>query len=227
MSFWVNQWLPFIYGSHEMIKPTRGIELLNPYEKAEVRNVCNQFYSKYFQDRQTRTVIMGINPGRLGAGVTGISFTDPEKLQAYCEIDNDFPKQQELSSKFIYDWISRVSSVSDFYKRFIILSVCPIGFVTKGKNINYYDEKLLQSRAEKLIIAQQNLIHEHGDIGETAFMLGKGKNFNYFKKLNSTHGWYKEIVPLPHPRWVMQYRFKTRFEWMDDMLRLLKYSSHD
>jgi hypothetical protein len=31
-----------------------------------------------------------------------------------------------------------------FYKRFFIGSVCPLGFVKNGKNINYYDDKELQ-----------------------------------------------------------------------------------
>ena len=218
MSFWVDHWLPYIFDCHTAIKVPRGVQLLNPYDQSVVRDVCQQFYSKYFGDKGQRTVLFGINPGRLGAGITGIAFTDPEKLENHCLIKNDFSKKEELSSKFIHEWILRESSLSDFYEKFIILSVCPLGFVEKGKNINYYDQPLLQSRAEKLIVQQQDFIHASAKLGRKAYMLGKGKNFKYFKKLNERHQWYDEVIALPHPRWVMQYRYKMRYELMDEMM---------
>ena len=49
-----------------------------------------------------RHLLLGINPGRFGGGVTGIPFTDPIRLQNVCGIENNFEKKQELSSVFIY-----------------------------------------------------------------------------------------------------------------------------
>ena len=171
-----------------------------------------------------RTVILGINPGRLGAGITGISFTDPEKLQNRCHIKNDFNKKEELSSKFVYQWLSRGYTVKEFYRNFIILSVCPLGFISNGKNINYYDDKTLMQRATKLIVKQQDLLCQEGRVTPRVYMLGKGKNYQFFTKLNDKFGWYDEVIPLPHPRWVMQYRFHHRFEIMDEMLSKLTQS---
>jgi hypothetical protein len=55
-----------------------------------------------------------------------------------------------------------------------------------------------------------NLIKQIG-IGinsRTCYCLGQGKNFEYLKFLNIELGLFDEIVPLPHPRWVMQYKRK-------------------
>jgi hypothetical protein len=38
--------------------------------------------------------------------------------------------------------------------------------------------------------------------------IGGEKNFRYFSGLNQRFGWFGEIVPLPHPRFIMQYRRK-------------------
>ena len=49
--------------------------------------------------RTITTLILAINPGRLGAGVTNIAFTDPVHLERDCGIANDFPKREELSAQ--------------------------------------------------------------------------------------------------------------------------------
>ncbi len=218
MSAWMKDWLPFIYSCSKRLNPPSTIQLLDPYARQDVRAVCDQFYNKYYNDKKERSVILGINPGRLGAGITGISFTDPEKLENYCGIPNSFDKKEELSSRFIYAWITRTNSVREFYKQFIILSVCPLGFVAQGKNINYYDDRELTQKSEGLIVEQQDLLQAKCSVRKTAFMLGKGKNFKYFQRLNEKHKWYQQIVPLLHPRYVMQYKYKTRFTHMDEMM---------
>jgi hypothetical protein len=43
--------------------------------------ICSSFYQKYYADNKKRSLIIGINPGRFGAGVTGIPFTDPIRLK--------------------------------------------------------------------------------------------------------------------------------------------------
>jgi hypothetical protein len=54
-----------------------GISVMNPYnENPEVFSVIREFYRKYYSDNRSKHLILGINPGRFGAGVTGIPFTD-------------------------------------------------------------------------------------------------------------------------------------------------------
>src|SRR5688500_15388313 len=79
-----------------------GIEVLNPYQQQEAFEVCKAFYCKFYDDDLKRFLILGINPGRYGAGLTGIPFTDPIKLEAVFGIQNTFPKKAELSADFIH-----------------------------------------------------------------------------------------------------------------------------
>ena len=54
-----------------------GIGVMNPYQSSEVQEIVHSFYTRFFSDTSPRVFVLGINPGRFGAGVTGISFTTP------------------------------------------------------------------------------------------------------------------------------------------------------
>ncbi|MFK5856703.1 MAG: DUF4918 family protein, partial [Bacteroidota bacterium] len=197
------------YGGLEISgKLPSEVSVLNPYKNNAVIDICEKFYNKYYNDSNGRILIVGINPGRFGAGITGIPFTDPVVLENECNIKNDFDKRSEISSEFIYKLITATGSISSFYKRFYIGSVSPLGFMKNGKNFNYYDSKELMKSLKPFIVS--NLIKQIG-LGinsRKCFCLGQGKNFEYLKFLNIELNLFDEIVPLPHPRWVMQYRRK-------------------
>ncbi|MFM8913855.1 MAG: uracil-DNA glycosylase family protein, partial [Flammeovirgaceae bacterium] len=182
------------------------------------------FYKKFYADAKSRYVILGINPGRLGSGITGVPFTDPINLEKYCGIKNNLPKKHELSSEFVYKVITAFGGLEKFYSRFYFTSVCPLGFTKDGKNINYYDDKHLQEKAEPFII--ESLSHQLGwGLNKTkAFVFGEGKNFEYFQQLNQQHGFFKSLTPLPHPRFVMQYKLKKIDEYIDLYLRAFSVS---
>ena len=137
-----------------------GIEALNPYGEKSVMDICQQFYNKYFNDDDGRVFIVGINPGRFGAGITGIPFTDPVVLESECGIKNEMPKRKEISSEFIYKLINRMDGPEHFYKHFYIGSVSPLGFVKNNKNYNYYDSKELLKVLKPSIIS--NLVNQIG-----------------------------------------------------------------
>src|SRR5688572_18988998 len=59
-----------------------GVGVMNPYANAACIEVCKNFYARYYDDDRKRFLILGINPGRYGAGITGIPFTDPIKLES-------------------------------------------------------------------------------------------------------------------------------------------------
>jgi len=105
-----------------------GVEILNPYQSKEVMKVCTTFYQKYYNDNKGLVMILGINPGRFGAGITGIPFTDPVRLEKNCGIKNNFEKRGELSSDFIYRLIGKMGGPDHFYRHFYIGAVSPLGF---------------------------------------------------------------------------------------------------
>ena len=78
-----------------------GVSVLHPQQHEEVLKVTGTFFRKYYNDNHPRQLILGINPGRFGAGVTGINFTAPRQLKEYCGIDHPFGDSSELSAEFI------------------------------------------------------------------------------------------------------------------------------
>lgn len=197
------------------------VEILNPYVDPKVWSVVSSFYHKYYHDTKKRKIILGINPGRLGAGVTGIPFTDPVRLQDDCSIPNDFVKRGELSSEFVYKLINTMGGPDHFYSHFYFGSVSPLGFVKNNKNFNYYDSLELKRNLKPYII--NSLIGQisFGVETQTCFCMGQGKNFDYLEILNDELKLFKRIVPLPHPRWVMQYKRKDVDYWINESLQLL------
>lgn len=200
-----------------------GIELLFPFTDKKVMEIISEFYLGFYNDNNERTFLIGINPGRLGAGITGIPFTDPIRLEEVLKIKNNFDKKAELSSRFIYDVIEAFGGAKSFYSKFYFTSVSPLGFVKNGKNINYYDQKDLEECLEEYIhknlIKQIELLPTNRDF---AFSLGMGKNQKYLEKINKKNRYFKEIIPLPHPRWVMQYRLRRKDEFVLEYLTKLQ-----
>lgn len=198
-----------------------GIEVINPYRSEEVMKVCKAFYSKYYNDTKGRRLILGINPGRFGAGVTGIPFTDPIRLEKDCGIKNSFDKRPELSSEFIYSLINTMGGPAHFYSHYFIGAVSPLGFLKDGKNFNYYDSKELTRALKPFII--KSLVEQIGCgiNSKKCYCLGQGKNFEYLQMINSELKLFSQIVPLPHPRWVMQYKRKKLNEFLGQTAKLL------
>jgi len=174
------------------------------------------YYRKYYSDSVDRHFLFGINPGRLGAGMTGVPFTDPIHLESHCGIDNVIKKKHELSSIFIYKMMEELGGVDFFHSRFYISSLCPLGFTKEGRNYNYYDSKeLYKSVRPKMVSAMNDQIKRYC-LTDKAYSLGQGKNYKVFTELNKEFNWFEEIIPLPHPRWVMQYKRKSIQVYLDE-----------
>ncbi len=201
--------------------PDDGIEVLNPFKNHRVRELIGVFFMKYFSDTFPRTFIFGINPGRFGAGITGISFTDPVNLEEKCGIENDFDKRHELSSQFIYKVVEAFGGAEKFYRSFFMTAISPLGFVKNGKNINYYDDKKLQESVAPFIRDSMIEQVQLGARRRCAICVGGGKNFKYMNKINETLNLFDRIIPLDHPRFVMQYRRKAMDQYVNKYLEAL------
>lgn len=51
-----------------------------------------------------------------------------------------------------------------------------------------------------------------------AYCLGDGKNYKYLSRLNEAQKFFKKIIPLPHPRFIMQYKLKMKGEYIQHYL---------
>ncbi len=214
--------LAFINGLRFPIAFPAGIEVMTPFSNAATMDACTSFYKKYYNDNAQRQMIIGINPGRFGGGVTGIPFTDPIRLQQDCGIANDWTKKQELSSLYIYDMIQAFGGVQKFYSRFYITAVSPLGFTRAGKNLNYYDDKTLQKDIKPFVIDCLQKQFEFGIDKNVAFCLGDGKNFSFLSALNKEQQFFGSIVPLSHPRFIMQYKLKQKQDYIHQYIQKLK-----
>jgi len=202
--------LDFLFHLQLPFKLPAKIEVLDAHKSISVKDACEAFYKKFYSDHNKRHLLIGINPGRFGGGVTGIPFTDPIRLQNDCGISNDFQKKLELSSVFIYEMINAYGGVEKFYNRFYISAVSPLGFVKDGKNLNYYDDKILLKRIEPFVIDCMEKQLAFGLQQDICFCIGEGVNLKYLRRLNDQHKWFNEIKPLSHPRFVMQYKLKAK-----------------
>src|SRR5688500_13664313 len=113
-----------IYGFYSSLRPPAGlpsgVDTLFPQGNAAVMQLVRAFLEKFYSDSNTRTLILGINPGRFGAGTTGINFTASRQLTQYCGIDNNLKQQSELSAEFIYEVILDYGGPSRFYSDFFL-----------------------------------------------------------------------------------------------------------
>lgn len=205
-----------------------GFAVMNPYlDNPETVQVMQQFYHKFYNDQNTRRFIIGINPSRHGAGVTGIPFTDTKRLESACGISMHSAHSHELSSVFMYDMISAYGGVADFYDHFYINSPFPLALTRQvaGKplNANYYDDPRLFAMLRDYMI---NALEQHIRLGldtREVFVLGK-KNAGYIDQLNRQARLFGRLTVLEHPRYIQQYKSRERQAYIDKYIVALHKS---
>lgn len=193
-----------------------GISVMNPFRNnPEIMPVISQFYHKFYFDDKARHLILGINPGRFGAGVTGIPFTDTKRLAEKCGLSIPGLETFETSSVFVYEMIDAFGGAEKFYSEFFISSVSPLGFTSigangKSVNYNYYDSKKLTDAVMDFIIESLDKQLEFGIERDICYCLGTGQNYKFLLQINSDFKFFNKIIPLEHPRYIMQYKSKQK-----------------
>mgnify|MGYP002743699725 FL=1 len=208
-------------------KLPEGFAVLNPYlDNPETLQVMTSFYEKYYNDQVPRKFIIGINPSRHGAGVTGVPFTDTKHLENDCGIPMLSARTHEVSSVFVYDMIAQYGGVAAFYKDYYINSPFPLAIVRKNAqgnwlNANYYDDPELFALTHEYMI---ETLKKHIALGldtNEVYILGK-KNATFLEKLNKEASLFKKMVVLEHPRYIEQYKSKEKQLYIDKFITLLK-----
>lgn len=207
-------------------KLPQGFQVMNPFlDNPETLQIMQAFYKKFYQDNKPRKFIIGINPSRHGAGVTGVPFTDTKRLAEYCGINMKSAKTHEVSSVFIYDMIQAFGGVKKFYQSFYINSPFPLAILRMAVsgtwlNANYYDDPSLFSSVKKFMITS---LRQHIQLGldtKKVFILGK-KNATFVHKINREERLFENLVVLEHPRFIQQYKFKEKQQYIDKYLNAL------
>lgn len=201
----------------------KGFQVLNPFlDNPETMVVMKQFYDKFYNDKRSRRFIIGINPSRHGAGVTGVPFTDTKRLESVCGIKMKSARTHEVSSVFLYDMIEAYGGSEQFYSEFYINSPFPLAITRHTKNgiylnANYYDDKELFQAVEDFMIQS---LKQHISLGldtSEAFVLGV-KNATFLRKINDREKLFEKMTVLEHPRYIQQYKSKEKDLYIDKYL---------
>lgn len=114
-----------------------GIRVLSGF--TEQQALVRSYYRKFYGEAGSRIVFCGINPGRFGAGKTGIPFIDFHALDHLMPgFEIQHKEKKEKSAQFILSIIERYGA-KDFYNAVYMTNVSWYGFQRDRKNLNYYD----------------------------------------------------------------------------------------
>lgn len=212
--------------SETNIELPEGFKIINPFNgvnKKQIEEITKKFYNKYYNDNNSRRLVIGSSPARRGTAVTGIPYEDAEHLQNTTGIYiNDFYINKS-SSNFLYDVIENFGGSEKFYSKFYMNFVCPLGIVrinSKGNevNCNYYESKKIQDLLKKFMIDSIKKQVEFGLDTSVAYCIGSGENYAFLNKINEEYHFFDTIIALEHPRFIMQYNSKRKGEFIKKYL---------
>lgn len=207
-----------------------GYKIVNPFtgdQKEQIKAITTTFYKKYYNDTRPRRLILGSSPARRGTGVTGIPFEDANHLQHETGIFIDKFYINKSSSGFLFDVIREYGGCRKFYSNFYMNFVCPLGIArinSNGNEVNgnYYENKQLQAALYQFIISK---LYEQVNLGidtSICYCIGSGDNYSFLARINAKHNFFAEIIPLEHPRFIMQYNSKRKDEYIKKYLDALR-----
>ena len=215
------------------IKLPEDFYLINPFNgsnKKQINAITKKFYNKFYNDNKARRLIIGSSPARRGTAVTGIPYEDAQHLKNTTGIHIDNFHINKSASNFLYDVIEKYGGSKKFYSKFYMNFICPLGIVrinSKGNevNCNYYENKKVQKALYSFMVESLKKQIELGLDTSVAYCIGSGENYAFLNKLNNEYHLFESIIPLEHPRFIMQYNSKRKDEFIDKYLNALNIKS--
>jgi hypothetical protein len=208
----------------------KTFSLVNPFVGdgcKQIEKITNMFYNKFYSDKNKRIMILGSSPARRGTAITGIPYEDAEHLYSQTGICVEEFYVNKASSNFLYEVIERYGGCEKFYSKFYMNFVCPLGIVKtneKGHNVNcnYYDNKLLEHSLYDFMINSLKKQLTFNIDTKVCYCIGSGANFEFLTKINGEYKFFDRIIPLEHPRFIMQYNSKDKEKFLRKYLELLQ-----
>lgn len=184
-------------GNNEVgaILEREGITVLDGF----IQNIelVRRYYQTVYSMDANRIVLCGINPGRLGAGKTGIPFLDYNSVS--CLFPDIQRNDQENSAQFVFSIIREIGCEL-FYRSVYMTNVSWFGFTKDGKNLNY--DKLpsylpsffTDSFIGEMAIVQPKLIIPLGEkVEQTLRQMKQDGRLNYPLAKRLPHPFYCSI----------------------------------
>lgn len=212
--------------SLEVLKGFNLINAFNGVNKDTVKRVLYKFYTKYYNDTDKRFMILGSSPARRGTALTGVPFEDVNHLQKDTGISIDAFGANKRSSSFLYEVMEEYGGRQNFYKQFYMSFVCPLGIEKinlKGNwvNCNYYENAALKKCLHTFIVDSLRCQIDFNIDTSVCFCIGSGENFKFLTNINDEYHFFDTIVPLEHPRFIMQYNADRKEEFIQKYVNTL------
>lgn len=151
-----------------------------------------KFYNEYYSSGIPKIVLCGINPGKNGAGKTGIPFTDFRSASKLIDgiNKNDFEKSASFFNEIV-DYFG----ANEFYKKFYVTNISWLGYKKNGNNLNYYDLPLdVKNIIYNIFKKEMNLVQPKYIISLSEEVNNTLNEIIDDKTININYR-------LPHPNW--------------------------
>ena len=182
-----------------------GITVLEGF--ANNIELVRDYYQNFYAMKAQRIVLCGINPGKNGAGKTGIPFIDFKGASLL--LSRELKKDQEISAQFVHSIIQAVGS-KKFHDQVYVTNLSWFGFIKGKKNLNYYDlpPALIPSFTDSFImemeIVQPKVIiplskkveqslHEMARSGKLNYAIGERLPHPYWCSIGERAVQYKDV----------------------------------
>ena len=176
------------------VEPHNGCDIqILPGVFANRTNV-NAFYTRYVFPHKQRVALCGINPGRLGAGISGVPFVDMAFLSEL--LKTTLAMKTERSAQFFRKVVQHYGC-ERFYASVYVTNFSAFGFQKGRKNLNYYDlPNEIQDKLGEWFKAEMELMR----ISE---IIPCSQVVEYTLRKLQAKGLITAKVhkPLPHPNW--------------------------
>lgn len=196
-------------------------EVMNPYHDPEVQRVVRSFARAYYSGSAPRCAVWGINPGRFGAGITGLSFTDPYALTHQAGITSTLTGRRELSAEFVWTVVEAFGGPEAFFSKIYLSALSPLGFLRHQKNINFYDDPAFTRALTPTIVQWMQKQIDAGLRTDCCVVLGTGKLRTVMEQSLRPSLPFTEVIYLEHPRFIMQYRRSQMSAYVDRYVETL------
>ena len=176
-------------GEFQAIIEDEGISILDDF----LENWPNvkRFYAVYYGATYPDTVLCGINPGRNGAGKTGVPFIDFSSLSKL--LDGIGREDKERSAQFFFEIVQHFGPRT-FFRSFYVTNFSWVGYARQKTNVNYYD---LSTEAQTII--GKMFEHEMKQVCPKRIVaLSKRVHESVTILLDDT---IDTTLLLPHPNW--------------------------
>ena len=217
------------YLSNTLLDLPENYNIINPFNgenKDKIEEITKVFYKRYYNDTKKRILILGSSPARRGTSLTGVPFEDAAHLYEITGISIADFYIKKSNSDFLYEVMDKYGGVEKFYKDFYLSFICPLGIEklnNKGNyvNCNYYENKKLENSLYNFIIDSIKRQISFGIDTSVVYCIGSGENYKFLTKINEEYKLFSKIIPLEHPRFIMQYNSKDKDKYISKYIDAL------